>query len=54
MLKKALIGLGIVLALLIAIVVAIGSLTPDDTSVGQTLSLTVGTAPSRWAVTTRI
>jgi hypothetical protein len=42
MLKKALIGLGIVLALLIAIVVAIGSLTPDDTSVSQTLSLTVG------------
>jgi hypothetical protein len=42
MLKKALIGFGIVLALLIAIVVALGFLTPDGTSVSQTVSLTVG------------
>lgn len=42
MLKKVLIGLGIVFALLIAIVVALGFLTPDETSVSQTLSMTVG------------
>ncbi len=43
MLKKALIGLGIVLVLLIAIVAALGFLTPDGTSVSQTVSMTVGT-----------
>jgi hypothetical protein len=43
MLKKALIGFGIVLALVIAIVVALGSLSPDGASVSQTVSMTVGT-----------
>jgi hypothetical protein len=42
MLKKALIGFGIVLAILLAIVVALGFLTPDDNSVGETVSMTVG------------
>ena len=40
--KRLLIGLGIVLALLIAIVVAIGFWTPDKNSVSQTISMTVG------------
>jgi hypothetical protein len=41
-LKRILIGLGIVLALLIAIVAALGFLTPDENSVSQTVSMTVG------------
>ena len=40
--KKILIGLGIVLALVIAIVVAVGFLSPDENSVTQSLSMTVG------------
>jgi autotransporter translocation and assembly factor TamB len=40
--KRILIGLGIVLALLIAIVFAIGFWTPDENSVIQTMSMTVG------------
>jgi hypothetical protein len=40
--KRILIGLGIVLALLVAIVVAIGFWTPDESSVSQTMSMTVG------------
>jgi len=36
------IGLGIVLALLIAIVFAVGYWTPDENSVTQTMSMTVG------------
>ena len=42
MLKKALIGFGIVFAILIAIVVALGFLTPDGKSVSETVSMTVG------------
>ncbi len=42
MLKKALIGFGIVFAILIAIVVALGFLTPDEKSVSETVSMTVG------------
>jgi hypothetical protein len=42
MLKNALIGLAIVVALVIVMVFAFGSLTPDATTVGQTLSITVG------------
>ena len=42
MLKKALIGFGIVFAILIVIVVALGFLTPDGTSVSQTVSMSVG------------
>ena len=41
-LKRILIGLGIVLALLFAIVAALGFLTPDKKSVSQTVSMTVG------------
>jgi hypothetical protein len=41
-LKRILIGLGIVLALLFAIVAALGFLTPDEKSVSQTVSMTVG------------
>lgn len=41
-LKRILIGLGIVLVLLFAIVFAIGFWTPDDSSVTQTMSVTVG------------
>jgi autotransporter translocation and assembly factor TamB len=40
--KRLLIGLGIVLALLIAIVFALGFWTPDKNSVSQTISMTVG------------
>jgi hypothetical protein len=40
--KRLLIGLGIVLALLIAIVFAIGLWTPDEGSITQTISMTVG------------
>ena len=40
--KRIVIGLGIVLALLIAIVFAIGFWTPDEGSVTQTMSMTVG------------
>jgi autotransporter translocation and assembly factor TamB len=40
--KRILIGLAIVLALLIAIVFAIGFWTPDESSVSQTMSMTVG------------
>ena len=40
--KRLLIGLAIVLALLIAIVFAIGFWTPDESSVSQTMSMTVG------------
>ena len=42
MLKKALIGFGIVFAILIAIVFALGFLTPDEKSVSETVSMTVG------------
>jgi autotransporter translocation and assembly factor TamB len=41
-LKRILIGLGIVLVLLFAIVFAIGFWTPDESSVAQTMSVTVG------------
>ena len=41
-LKRILIGLGIVLLLLFAIVFAIGFWAPDDSSVTQTMSVTVG------------
>ena len=41
-LKRILIGLGIVLVLLIGILFAIGFLTPDEGSVMQTMSMTVG------------
>lgn len=41
-LKRILIGLGIVLALLIALVVVAGYWTPDEKSVTQTMSMTVG------------
>ena len=41
-LKRILIGLGIVLALLIALVVVAGYWTPDEKSVTQTISMTVG------------
>jgi uncharacterized protein YpuA (DUF1002 family) len=41
-LKRILIGLGIVLVLLIALVVAAGYWTPDEKSVTQTMSMTVG------------
>jgi FtsP/CotA-like multicopper oxidase with cupredoxin domain len=41
-LKRLLIGLGLVLVLLIAIVFAIGFWTPDEGSVMQTISMTVG------------
>jgi hypothetical protein len=42
MLKKALIGFGIVFAILIGIVFALGFFTPDERSVSQTVSMTVG------------
>ena len=42
MLKKALIGFGIVFAILIGIVFALGFFTPDEKSVSQTVSMTVG------------
>ncbi len=42
MLKKALIGFGIVFALLIGIVFALGFFTPDGKSVSETMSMTVG------------
>lgn len=41
-LKLILLGLGIVLALLIAIVFVVGYWTPDEKSVTQTMSMTVG------------
>jgi FtsP/CotA-like multicopper oxidase with cupredoxin domain len=41
-LKRILIGLGIVLVLLIALVVVAGYWTPDEKSVIQTMSMTVG------------
>jgi hypothetical protein len=41
-LKRILIGLGLVLALLIAIVFAIGFWSPDEGSVTQAISITVG------------
>jgi autotransporter translocation and assembly factor TamB len=41
-LKRILIGLGIVLVLLIALVVVAGYWTPDEKSVTQTVSMTVG------------
>lgn len=41
-LKRILIGLGIVLMLLIALVVVAGYWTPDEKSVTQTMSMTVG------------
>ena len=41
-LKRILIGLAVALALLLAIVFAIGYLTPDQGSVTQTMSFTVG------------
>jgi hypothetical protein len=41
-LKRILIGLAIVLVLLIAIVIAIGFWSPDEGSVTQTMSMTVG------------
>ena len=41
-LKRILIGLGLVLVLLIAIVFAIGFWSPDEGSVTQTMSMTVG------------
>ena len=41
-LKRILIGLGLVLALLIAIVFAVGYWTPNEGSVTQTMSMTVG------------
>jgi len=41
-LKRILIGLGIVLVLLIALVVVAGYWTPDEKSVTQTISMTVG------------
>lgn len=41
-LKRILIGLGIVVVLLFAIVFAIGFWTPDDSTVAQTMSVTVG------------
>lgn len=41
-LKRILIGLAIVLVLLIAIVFAIGFWSPDEDSVTQTMSMTVG------------
>ena len=41
-LKRILIGLGIVLMLLIALVVVAGYWTPDEKSVMQTVSMTVG------------
>ncbi len=40
--KRILIGLGIVLALVIAIVFAVGFWTPDENSVTQSVSMTVG------------
>ena len=42
MLKKALIGFGIVFAILIGIVIALGFFTPDGKSVSETVSMTVG------------
>ncbi len=42
MLKKALIGFGVLVAILIAIVFALGFFTPDGKSVSQTVSMTVG------------
>ena len=47
MLKKALIGFGIVFAILIALVVALGFLTPDEKSVSQTVSMSVGSRTDR-------
>ena len=41
-LKRILIGLAIVVVLLIGILFAIGFLTPDEGSVTQTMSMTVG------------
>jgi hypothetical protein len=41
-LKRILIGLGIVLVLLIALVVVAGYWSPDEKSVTQTMSMTVG------------
>jgi hypothetical protein len=41
-LKRILIGLGIAVVLLIGILFAIGFLTPDEGSVMQTVSMTVG------------
>ena len=41
-LKRILIGLGLVLVLLVGILFAIGFLTPDEGSVMQTMSMTVG------------
>jgi len=41
-LKRILIGLGIVLVLLIALVLVAGYWTPDEGSVTQTMSMTVG------------
>jgi len=40
--KRILIGLGIVSALLVALVLVAGYWTPDDGSVTQTMSMTVG------------
>jgi hypothetical protein len=42
MLKKALIGFGIVLALVIGIVVALGIFAPGEAPVGETVSMSVG------------
>jgi len=42
MLKKALIGFGILFAILIGIVFALGFFTPDGKSVSETVSMTVG------------
>ena len=41
-LKRILIGLALVLVLVIGILFAIGFLTPDESSVMQTMSMTVG------------
>jgi hypothetical protein len=43
MLTKALIGLGIVFAILIGIIFALGFLTPDKKSISETVSMPVGT-----------
>jgi hypothetical protein len=42
MLKKALIGFGVVFAILIGIVFALGFFTPDEKSVSETVSMSVG------------
>jgi len=42
MLKKALIGFGVVLALAIGIVVALGIFSPGEAPVGETVSMSVG------------